>query len=410
MKKKILMFLIALFMFIPLTIVKASDVTIDQIITKINERIQTNDSFIYGVGTNISATKVDNDKIKVSATTDLSDIYASWPQGFVDDIDMEFTSFIIYEYQNSTLSYKGQFGYIDGENTVDYKTSDKDIWAETLAAQNELITKEMIYVLYNLKTQENYQTITTYLRTVGLEKEDGGLSYPTENLPSGITITKDGEGWVTEYSINLSQINIPESTNNNNTNTNNNNNQTTTPTDNLAGHAYATDDNNFTISFIDDFEKEFIFRVESLSEAIKNNENNKELNKIFDAVKDELKDNGSFIDLYDVTVKYESNNEEKTKGIFTFRIKITDEIKKYDAYELINIEPSEDKIIKNDIVKAKIEGDYIVGELPHLSQYALVGKNTPNPGTGIAKYTITGIALLLGTFGVYALYKRKSEI
>lgn len=409
MKKKILMFLIALFMFIPLTIVKASDVTIDQIITKINERIETNDSFIYGVGTNISATKLDNNKIKVTATTDLSDIYASWPQGFVDDIDMEFTSFIIYEYQNSILSYKGQFGYID-EETIDYKTSDKDYIAELLSAQNELITKEMIYVLYNLKTQENYQTITTYLRTVGLEKEDGGLSYPTENLPSGITITKDGEGWVTEYSINLSQINIPESTNNNNTNTNNNNNQTTTPTDNLAGHAYATDDNNFTISFIDDFEKEFIFRVESLSEAIKNNENNKELNKIFDAVKDELKDNGSFIDLYDVTVKYESNNEEKTKGIFTFRIKITDEMKKYDAYELINIEPSEDKIIKNDIVKAKIEGDYIVGELPHLSQYALVGKNTPNPGTGIAKYTITGIALLLGTFGVYALYKRKSEI
>ena len=58
----------------------------------------------------------------------------------------------------------------------------------------------------------------------------------------------------------------------------------------------------------------------------------------------------------------------------------------------------------------KIDGDYLVGELPHLSDYALVGKKTPNPGTGIKKYTIPGVALLLGTFGVYALYKKKTEI
>ena len=64
MKKKILMLMIAFLMFIPLTIVKASDVTIDQFIEKINERIGVENSYINGVGTNISATKFETNKIK----------------------------------------------------------------------------------------------------------------------------------------------------------------------------------------------------------------------------------------------------------------------------------------------------------------------------------------------------------
>ena len=82
-------------------------------------------------------------------------------------------------------------------------------------------------------------------------------------------------------------------------------------------------------------------------------------------------------------------------------------MKKYNTFELINIVNNKKT---NDIVKMKVEGDYLVGELPHLSDYALVGRKTDNPGTGVTKYTVPGVALLLTTFGIYALYKKKSEI
>ena len=353
-------------------------------------------------------------KLKISSTVDLTELcqiiiqdpfYLDKPESCND---MTFNSFIIYEYQNSTISFKDEFGYIINDETINYKTAEKDYMAEMLSSQNHDIMKEVLYIAYNLQTGKEYDVITDYLYHSGLISKNGSLSFPL-NTPNEITITKDGEGWVTNYSINLDQITIPETTNNNNINTNTNNQNNNTTTDNLAGHVYATPDNNFSISFTEEFGKEFTFIVETFSEALEhykdNSEELKKINEVGEAVKKELKDNGTFIELYNITVAY--NNEEKTEGKFTFRIKYTDEMKKYNTFELINID---DNMKKQDVVKMKLDGDYLVGELPHLSVYALVGKKTSNPGTGITKYTIPGVALLLGTFGVYALYKKKSEI
>lgn len=415
MKKKILMILIALFMFIPLTIVKADE--LDDVIANLNERIGGHEILSgifpgYGwYGNEIAVEKVDTNKIKVTATTDISGAYASWPEGFIDDSDTTATSFIIYEYQNSTLSFKGEFGfYGNNEEIINYKTAEKDSWADMLANQNNKITRELLHATYEVKTGKDDSIITAYLEEKGLEKIGGSLSFAPYNA-DGIKITVDEDGWVTEYSINLSQINIPESTNNNETNTDNNNNNQTT-TDNLAGHGYATDDNNFSISFVDVFGKQYEFTVKSLSDVRKAYASKEDTEPSLETIdrkisnlKEELKDNGTYIDLYNIVVSY--GNEEKKDGPFTFRIKYTEEMKKFNTLELVNIENGKKT---NDIVKMKVDGDYIVGELPHLSEYALVGRKTDNPGTGVTKYTVPGVALLLTTFGIYALYKKKSEI
>ena len=408
MKRKILTFVlgIALFMLIPSNVVKASNTTIDEIITKLNERIAVNDSFISGIGTNINIEKKENNKIRITATTDISEAYASWPEGFIDEEELLFTSFIDLEYENSILSYKGDFGYIDGEHVVNYNNNEKDAIAELLSTQNSGIIKEILYISYNLKTGKNYNEIKEYLQKNGLESTAGILLFP-QNTPNGITIRKATDGWINEYSINLDEISIPDET------------QTPidpeTPKENKGGHAYATEDNRFSISFIDEFDKEYIFSVNPILETIKyfkkNNVNEEvieEYNNVIDETKKLLSKDGNLIDVYEIKVK--ENDQEKTEGIFTFKIKLTDEMKKFKQFELINIDTnSENKLEKKDIVKMKIDGEYLVGELPHLSAYALVGKTekTENPKTGIATYTTLGLLTLITLSGTYMLYKNK---
>jgi hypothetical protein len=412
MKKKIIMFAIALFMFIP--IAKASNVTIDQIISKINERAADSNSFISKAGTNIVATKYDNTTIKISLTTDkteLCNIMLQDPSILNKPESCEnmiFNAFIMYEYNNSILTYAEDYGYINSSNaSIYYRDNEKDFIGELLAPQDSEVMEEMLYIAYNVQTGRSYNDIKDYLFHSGLVSLNGGLSFPL-NTPEEISITKDGNGWITNYSVSLDKINIPETTNNNESNNNQSNNETDT-TDNKAAHAYATDDNNFAISFIEEFNKEFRLSVQTYSELLKNVEEDEleTVNEIFKKIKEQIKDNGEYIELYDIMVVNKANNEQKREGKFEFRIKLTDEMKKYNTFELVNID---DNYKKQDVVKMKIDGDYLVGELPHLSTYVLVGKKTENPKTGINKYIIPGSILLISTFGIYALYKKKTEI
>lgn len=418
MKKKILMFLIALFMFIPLTIVKAD---IDDITNKIKEQfgITAGNNSIQvnygGIPAELKVEKLDNsNKIKISTTTDMNALVSL--SGLVDPEELMFISYITYEYDdnNKVLTYNGEYG--DNRDSIYEEDSSFAVLAETLNSQlyksNAVCTREVTYAVYKLQYPNitSNDTIKTYLQSIGIMDSEGNMSLYAREKSKGIKVETDGQHNVTNYSIYLNEIENPLETNNNETNTDNDNNNQTT-TDNLAGHAYATDDNNFSISFLEEFGKEFTFKVESLLTKKEKNKDNKDeletINADYDDMKNELSDNGTFIDLYSITVKYKSNNEEKTDGTFTFRIKYTEEMKKYNTFELINIVNNKKT---NDIVKMKVEGDYLVGELPHLSDYALVGRKTDNPGTGVTKYTVPGVALLLTTFGVYALYKKKSEI
>lgn len=384
MKKKILFLMIALFMFIPLITVKASNITIDDIIERLNQRIYFSDSFIRQAGSDIEATKIDDNKIEVSATTAMS----------VYNEEQTFTSFIIYEYENSTLSYKGEFGYrITGETPVNYGDPEtpKDAYATLLQIQNKDITKELIYVVYSLKTNEGYPAISTYLKSVGLENEDGSLEFPTENLPEGIIITKS-EDFITEYSINLDSINITETTN-----------QINDTEDNKENYTLKTEDDKYEISFTDEADKNFQLTVTSTVETYE--QYTEDEKKLIEYLKDQLKENGTFIDIYNIVVR--KGIEHKTTGKFTFKIKMTDEMKKYNSFELVNFSTGYEK---QEVVEMKQEGDYLVGELPHLSIYALVGNNIENPKTGTDRYIIPGSALLISILVIYAVYKKEIEI
>ena len=66
---------------------------------------------------------------------------------------------------------------------------------------------------------------------------------------------------------------------------------------------------------------------------------------------------------------------------------MTDEMKKYNSFKFIYIDENNNFKV-GDIVDVQIEGEYLVGTLPHLSVYAVVGETTVeepkdnNPKTG----------------------------
>ena len=213
--------------------------------------------------------------------------------------------------------------------------------------------------------------------------------------------------------VTLDPKNLTISSNSNNNNTNNQtNNQTNTTTVSKTEHVYSLDDNSYVMSFMEDSNKEFSLTVQSLlkvKEGLEKGQVPKEqleaTNKIMEEVTDALKSKGTFIDLYTITVSDNATLERKTQGTFTFKIKKTDVMGNYDSYVLVYLD--DNKKPTDTVVKLKVDGDYLVGELPHLSQYALVGKkNIDNPGTGVT-ISILGIgALLAGAISYSALRKK----
>lgn len=117
-----------------------------------------------------------------------------------------------------------------------------------------------------------------------------------------------------------------------------------------------------------------------------------------------LKTHGTILDVIDITISDENKDVTHT-GVTMFKIKMTDEMKKYNSFKLIYIT---DDLKEDDVAIAKVEGDYIVGELKHLSSYALVGSvveetveekvdSSNNPKTG------DNIWMFVGLLGISAI-------
>ena len=64
------------------------------------------------------------------------------------------------------------------------------------------------------------------------------------------------------------------------------------------------------------------------------------------------------------------------EGPFYIKIKMTDEMKKYDIFKIVYID-AEDNFATESPITLTQEGGYLVGTLEHLSTYALVGDNAP---------------------------------
>ena len=132
---------------------------------------------------------------------------------------------------------------------------------------------------------------------------------------------------------------------------------------------------------------------------------------------DELKDaialdNKVLLLLYDISVVNENNEIVPIEnGTFTIKIKLTEEMKEYDTLTAAYI--LDGKVVETFDIS--IDGEYVVFNTTHLSEYAILGENVKtdeiieNPSTGdniLVYVTILGLSVV-GT-GIL-LYKIRKE-
>ena len=95
-----------------------------------------------------------------------------------------------------------------------------------------------------------------------------------------------------------------------------------------------------------------------------------QFNEILKTIKETTKEYGTLISVFAIEVNNAHGNDYTDK--VNFKVKLTDEMKKYNKFKFIYLD-DENNFKVGDIVDFKIDGDYLVGTLPHLSAYALVG-------------------------------------
>ena len=127
--------------------------------------------------------------------------------------------------------------------------------------------------------------------------------------------------------------------------------------------------------------------LEELNKATDKNMTEEEYNKIIESIKDVTKEYGNLIGLYAIEV---NDPTGAYTGAVNVKVKLTEEMKKYNTFKFIYIDDS-NEIKIGEIADFKIEGDYLVGTLPHLSAYALVGRNVTNPENPTNPNTIDGL-------------------
>ena len=134
-------------------------------------------------------------------------------------------------------------------------------------------------------------------------------------------------------------------------------------------------------------------------------------NKTIEAALEAAKGKGTLIGLYDFSVYDGHNFKEEASGGFKIRIKMTDEMKKYDTFSIGFMK--DDGTLDTLIILTR-KGDYLEGTLPHLSTYAIIGNKveineTSNPPTG-DNILIYAILLGISLIGLYAKKKIEKKI
>lgn len=128
-------------------------------------------------------------------------------------------------------------------------------------------------------------------------------------------------------------------------------------------------------------------------------------NKAVEQIKNNVKSYGTLLGVYAIEIESSDRGYHDSVKI---KVKLTDEMKKYNKFQFIYVD-DENNFKVGDIVDFKIEGDYLVGTLPHLSAYALVGNKINNPQTGdnIINYMLLLGLSVIGLTGIKVV-KRKN--
>ena len=146
-----------------------------------------------------------------------------------------------------------------------------------------------------------------------------------------------------------------------------------------------TDDYGNSITFSEEEGHEFnlvIIDIMKLSdeELAEFDITREEYNEVEKNLKAALSDHGTLLSFYDISV-FDEDENNKGNGPFKIKIKMTEEMKKYNSFKILYVDVDEEITIEKSIT-LKIEDGYLVGTLPHLSNYALMGSIvTDNPKT-----------------------------
>ncbi len=131
-----------------------------------------------------------------------------------------------------------------------------------------------------------------------------------------------------------------------------------------------------------------------------------EYDKAVKEAKELVKKYGEILEVYQIIIEDEANHEHTSE--VKIKIKMTDVMKKFNTFRLICLD--NEKLTDNDIVELKVEGDYLVGTLKHLSAYALVAENVNNnPTTGDNILLFVSI-FIAATVGAIATIKINNKI
>ena len=106
--------------------------------------------------------------------------------------------------------------------------------------------------------------------------------------------------------------------------------------------------------------------------------------QILESARNAVKGKGTLVGLYDFSVYDGHNFKEEATGGFKIRIKMTDEMKKYNDFSIAFLK---DDGTLDELIKLAINGDYLEGILPHLSTYAVIGNNVETTPTQIETTT-----------------------
>ena len=175
------------------------------------------------------------------------------------------------------------------------------------------------------------------------------------------------------------------------------NNTITFETDSFSNYAIVSKENtetekyiltsgNVTFTFTDEANHDFeVTLMDVLTLADEELESlgltKEEFAQILNIIKENTAKYGTLLSVY--AIEIEDANLAHT-GKTEIKIKMTDEMKKYNTFKLIYLD-DENNFKAEDIVDLKVNGEYIEGTLPHLSAYALVGDNVETETTTTEK-------------------------
>ena len=130
--------------------------------------------------------------------------------------------------------------------------------------------------------------------------------------------------------------------------------------------------------------------------------------EIVNTIKAETNEYGTLLKVLSIDI-HNITQDVDYKGQVNIKIPINDDMKQYNVFKMIYIDP-DNGFAAGDVVELKVEGDYLVGTLPHLSVYALVGSYVEaSPQTGDLMNTFLMLFALGGSSLTAGLVFRKKR-